>query len=250
MSFVGVDLMVRLPDFQRVWEMIFNPKTIVPFLFGSTALGVLSNSVYGIITYRIGVTPGRLTLVVVATVAVLVGSLWVVAHFLRPRTTDWKFYPRKPAKRRGLVFLVSQEVPCRKAAEYHKDMLETCWLICSTSTLPMAQGLSAEFKSQNVSVPDPIVINNVNDPVEFRDAVLKIYNSLPDGWKKSDIITDYLGMTSHATAGVILAWSQLEFPLEYTLPTFDAQRKPIGAGDPIEIALGSAEPRQLEGATA
>lgn len=44
-------------------------------------------------------------------------------------------------------------------------------------------------------------------------------------------------MTSHATAGVILAWTERRFPLQYTSPMFDENRKPKGAADPIEIVL-------------
>ena len=80
-------------------------------------------------------------------------------------------------------------------------------------------------------------INDVNDPLEFRDEVLKIYAGLADGWQTSDVIADYVGMTSHASVGMVLAWWEVRFPLQYTLPMFDEDRRPIGAADPMEITL-------------
>jgi hypothetical protein len=218
-------------------QRIFDAKTIGPFLVASVTLGILSNGLYELAADAIGRTPWRLGMLVAAAFVIFGGCVLIVAANLKggPACDIGK---GKPGKRRGLIFLVSQEPPCRKAVEYHRGALERCWLICSAATLEMANRLREEIRSGGIDVPEPIVVNDVHDPAEFRDEIVKIYEHLPEGFRTSDVIADYLGMTSHATAGVVLAWSELEFPLQYTLPMFDHDRKPTGAADPIEISLG------------
>lgn len=224
-------------DLQRAWQGLFDPRAIGPFLIGSLCLGLLSNAVYEIVTTWFGDSPSRLGMIIAGTVVILVGCVVAFAQFVAREPKLVGLRKRCPRPHRGLVLMVSQEVPCRKAVAYHKGTLRQCWLLCSTKTLPMAERLRAEFAAEGIDVPDPIVINDVNDPQEFRDEVVKIYAGLPDDWSAADVIADYLGMTSHASVGMVLAWWEVRFPLQYTLPIFDEERRPIGAADPIEITL-------------
>lgn len=131
--------------------------------------------------------------------------------------------------------MVSRTAPCQKAMRYHLPVLERCWLICSVQTLNIAQALRQEFPQ--VCVVDPIIINDVNDPIEFRDRVNEIYSQLPEGWNESDIIADYLGMTAHGSIGMVLACLSALRPLQYTPARLDEQQRPLEPLDPIEITL-------------
>jgi hypothetical protein len=224
-------------SFGSAWQRFFDPRTYIPFLIGSIALGVVSNGVYSLLTHWLGDTPPRIALIVVGTLAIFLFTVFVVARRLPGGVRRVARDSRSPQKRRGLIFMVSQMDPCRKAVAYHRPMLERCWLLCSTQTMTMAAALRDEFERSGLDVGDPIVINDVNDPLEFRREIDKIYGTLPADWQASEVIADYLGMTAHASVGMVLACLEADRPLEYTLPVYDDQRKPVGALDPLEIVL-------------
>jgi hypothetical protein len=114
--------------------------------------------------------------------------------------------------------------------------LERVWLICSTgSSQDLANALRREYP--NVCRGEPIVINDVNDPEEYYREVVKIHARLPDGWKSSDVIADYTGMTKHGSVGMVLACMGADRPLQYTLAKKDAQGKVTGSQTCIEIDL-------------
>lgn len=224
--------------YETAWQKLFDPRTVGAFLLGSVMLSCLGNGVYDMITSYLEIKPEQLWRLVLGFLLIFVLCVIVVGsltHRIQPEKELNKIAPRP---RRGLIFFVSQEDACRKAVEYHREKLELCWLICSTQTHDMARKLKDEFeRTWKIVVPAPIVVNDVFDPLEFERQVLKIYDRLPDGWVQEDVIADYLGMTSHATAGVILAWTKRRFPLQYTCPVFDENRKAKGVADPIEIVL-------------
>jgi hypothetical protein len=224
-------------SFGDAWQQFFDVRTYVPFLIGSVALGVISNGVFSLLTFWLGVTPPRIVLIIAGTLLVFILMVWIVALRLAGAVRRVARDSRKPEKRRGLIFLVSQLEPCRTAVAYHQPVLERCWLLCSTKTLAMAQSLRGEFARSGVRIDEPCVINDVNDPLEFRREVAEIYENLPEGWQPSDVIADYLGMTAHASVGMVLACLEKDRPLEYTLPVYDDDRRPIGAEDPMEIVL-------------
>lgn len=160
---------------------------------------------------------------------------------LRPDTGELK--QRRPAPRRGLILLVSRGDTCRKAIEYHRPLLERCWLICSAKSYPVAEELRRAF--QEVQIPEPIVIRDINNPLEYSDAVNDIYEHLPDGWREDDVMADYTGMTAHGSVGMALACLAPVRPLEYVPARYDDQLQAIEALDPIEILLQApqVEPR-------
>lgn len=53
--------------------------------------------------------------------------------------------------------------------------------------------------------PEPIVINDIYDPLEFYRQVKRIYQNLPNNWTKKDIIADFTGMTAQGSVGMALA---------------------------------------------
>jgi hypothetical protein len=121
---------------------------------------------------------------------------------------------RPPHQFNGLILLVSNADPCRTAIRYHLPRLQRCWLICSLQTLDLARQIAREFPL--VCQDDPMIINDVYDPLEFRDTVNEIYRDrLPKGWAESTVIADYTGMTAHGSVGMTLACIGTDRALQY-----------------------------------
>ena len=184
-------------------RVFFNYETLIPFLLGSVFLSVLSNAVYQVFTNWFGTTTPVAIGIGLGALAIFALALWAFARavdrmILRPMGG---FHARRPAPRKGLILImVSRLEPSRKAVEYHGDTLLQCWLICSPRTLPLARQLAGEFT--RLTFPEPVVVNDINDPLEFRACVERIYERLPDGWQPGDVIADYVGMTAHGSVGM------------------------------------------------
>jgi CRISPR-associated protein (Cas_Cas02710) len=134
------------------------------------------------------------------------------------------------------VLLVSQQEACETAIRFHLPALKRCWLICSRERLEMAQELCRQFPQ--VCVDAPLVVNDIYNPLEFRDRVLEIYQRrLPKGWKQSEVIADYTGMTAHASVGTVLACVGTARPIQYTPAKVDAQGKVVGSLNPIRVTV-------------
>lgn len=218
-------------------KVFFNYETLLPFLFGSVCLGVLSNAAYQILVNWWGGSAPVAVGVAIGSVVVLVFTVWSFGRALKALQLEPPdaFVSRHPVPRRGLILMVSRIEPSRKAIEYHGETLQQCWLLCSTRTLDLARQLIKAFPQ--IRFPEPVVVNDIQDPLEFRDRVEKIYQNLPDGWQASEVIADYLGMTAHGSVGMALACVPARRPLQYTPARFDEQLRPVEPLDPIEIVV-------------
>ncbi len=229
-------------NLSQALQIFFSPQTIAPFLLGSVFLAVLGNAVYDLLkTWLGGETSGLLR---IAFGALLLFALSVtVVYFIinqrlnRLQRTKLDIGKRPPHKFSGLILLVSNADPCRAAIRYHLPRLQRCWLICSLQTLDLARQMAREFPM--VCATDPIIINDVYDPIEFRDAVNEVYRSrMPKSWLESAVIADYAGMTAHGSVGMVLACIGTNRALQYTPAHFDrATGKTLGSLDPIEVTL-------------
>jgi hypothetical protein len=232
-------------------KAFFSPEALAPFLLGWLCLGVLSNSLYSLITKLLGDEIPSVVLIGIGSLVVMLTSLYLFERVVtRDRPSQFQ-QPnvRKPAKRRGLIIMVSHPAPCRKSIGYHLGTLERCWMLCSKQTLEIAQHLQQQFGE--VCIDPPIVVNDVNDPLEYRRWVDTIYQALPENWQMSDVICDYVGMTAHGSVGMVLACLEHGRPLQYTAARYDDKLKPIESLDPIEIVLdakafnfGGSEPAE------
>jgi hypothetical protein len=224
-------------NFSLALKIFFSPETFVPFLIGSIFLAVLGNAVYDVLVNWFGATVSALLQIAVGALLIFLGSVWVLARQLsRVRPNVPLLGKRQPKQHRGLILMVSRPEPCRQAIRYHLPRLQQCWLICSTKTLETANALCEEFPY--VCKSEPIVINDVYDPLEFRDRVSKIYQEQRlQGWKETDIIADYVGMTSHGSVGMVLACINRNYPLQYTPAQLDKNMNPHESLAPIEIVL-------------
>lgn len=223
-------------------KIVFSPETILPFLVGSVFLAVLGNSVYDIFKKTFGETIPDLVKIAAIALLILgsaVGTVsWVIAHRLSRLPIDVPFEVQQKAldrRYKGLILLVSNPEVCRTAIQFHQPTLKRCWLICSSKTLDQAEALQHQFPE---CVEQPIVINDIYDPLKFRNCIHAIYRTrLPKGWQASDVIADYTGMTAHASVGTVLACVGSDRPLQYTPAKVDRHDKITGSLSPIRILL-------------
>lgn len=221
---------------QRTWKTFFDPQTIIPFLIGSVALGMVSNGLYGAVVKTIGEEPQQQLTIALAAGLILALAVFFARWRLAPRGRE-ELNKTKPAPHRGLVLLVSQAVACRTAIQHHLPRLERLTLICSPQTLAMAEELKAEFPQLTTEI---MTADDVHDPKLFYDLVRRAYAKLaklPNSFPVDEMISDYTGMTAHASVGMVLACMERDWPLEFTPAMFDENRKPIGSLPPIEIGL-------------
>jgi len=168
-------------SFARTARRFFSPEALVPFLFGSVALGVLSNAAFTLLTNQFGTDTSSLLAIGIGSLLILALAVWVVTRLVRPLSAETSVPgKRSPTKRKGLIVLVSRKPPCEKAIEFHRPVLERVWLICSTQSLPVAQELRTQYPA--LAGTEPRVINDVNDPLDFCDVVDGIYRTLPNHW--------------------------------------------------------------------
>lgn len=222
--------------FANMIQFFFTPEAFVPFLFGSVFLGVLVNAVYGLLTNMLGTTNSAMASIAVGATLIFLLSVWLFASVLarfEPRPIGAHTQP--PERHQGLILLVSRPEPCERAIAYHQPKLKQCWLLCSAQTLSIAQ--QVQKNHTEVCLDNPLVVNDLNNPLEVKQLVEQIYTRLPSGWSESDLIVDYTGMTAHCSVGAALACLSPARHIQYTPAFFDENRNPLGSGDPMEVRL-------------
>lgn len=227
---------MRKDRFSGAVRVFFTPEALLPFLLGSISLGVLSSAAYDLVTSVLGTTRWALTGLIVGVLAIFLLCVWgfamVVARMGRPVSA----HTRTPAKHKGLILLVSRLEACEKAIAYHRPILERLWLLCSSQTLTIVEQI--RNTNADLVVHDPLVVNDLNNPLEVKGWIENIYGNLPSDWEESNLIADYTGMTAHCSVGVALACLSPVRHLQYTPAIFDANRNPIGSAEqPIEVRL-------------
>lgn len=141
--------------------------------------------------------------------------------------------PEAPKKHRGLILLVSRQIPCRTAIHYHLPELKYCWLLHSAQTEPDARALRQESTAQGIQF-NTIQVNDINDPLEYYQYIQKIYANLPTPLSPQDVIADYTGMTAHGSVGMVFASRKYQSPLQYTPINPNSAKESLA---PIEIVL-------------
>ncbi|HIK42615.1 hypothetical protein [Thermoleptolyngbya sp. M55_K2018_002] len=226
-------------------KIVFNAETILPFFIGSVCLGIFGNAVYDLLQSWLGDDATALVRIALISLLILVGAIatvsWLISRqiALLPAHVPFEVEQKKLEQTYlGLILLVSNPAACETALRFHLPRLERCWLVCSRDSLEKALELRRKFPE--VCIDDPIVMNDVYDPLKFRDCVDGVYRTrLPEGWSEQDVITDYTGMTAHATVGAVLACINTARPLQYTpARTDDKTGKIIGSHEPIRVRLG------------
>ncbi|MEH1855388.1 MAG: CRISPR-associated protein [Nostoc sp.] len=222
--------------FFQAAKIFFNPETLVPFIIGTIFLSVLGNALTQILFNVFGTTTTSAVGIAFGSVLIFMFSVWFLAKSLsKMRSPEIDLGKLPPKQHKGLMLLVSREEPCKKAIEYHLPELEYCWLICSSQSLDLAKKLKQDFPK--LKIAEPIVVNDVYDPLEFYKVVKKIYKHLPAGWTIEDAIADFTGMTAHGSVGMVLASLSAQSLLQYTPAEFKDGQSTGYSLNPIEIAL-------------
>jgi hypothetical protein len=229
--------------FSQAIKIVFSPEAILPFLVGSISLSIFGNAIYDVIKNTFGVATPSLIKIAFIALFTFISAIALVAFSIQQALSRLPF--RVPIEVRqkamdqkypGLILLVSNPEACETAIRYHGRRLQQCWLICSAQTLEQAQAIARQHP--RVCPDNPIVINDIYNPIEFRNCIDTIYRTrLPDGWQASDVIVDYTGMTAHASVGAVLACWGSDRPLQYTPAQIDSNGKAIGSLSPIKVIL-------------
>jgi hypothetical protein len=67
--------------------------------------------------------------------------------------------------------------------------------------------------------------------------VQKIIQDRPKDWSVEDVIADYVGLTAHASVGMVLACLHEQAPLQYTPAEYDANLQALRPLPPFEVVL-------------
>jgi len=230
-------------NYSQVARIFFTPETLFPFFIGAIFLSVVGNSVTQILFKLFGDSVNAAFCILLGAILIFLMMLWLFAKGLEKlRSPQVSLDKQPPIKHRGLILLVSKLEPCKTAIAYHAPVLERCWLICSQTTLDMAQELKQEFSNKQefsqLKIGTPIVVDDVYNPVEFAKKVKGIYSNLPDGWNGENVIADFTGMTALGSVGMALACLSSGHQLQYTPAELGNDGKPTGRSlMPIEIVL-------------
>jgi hypothetical protein len=146
---------------------------------------------------------------------------------------------------RGLIVAMSpsHDSPAEVAIRFHWNQgqtpnLEHCWLICTEKSLPFAQQLDSKLVQEGIRQrlelhygnyalddPDqpgqPLSLLVPNDKIDDPNHIQRLVNAIYDdaiaqaALTESEIIADYTGATKGMTAGILLACTRPERPLQY-----------------------------------
>jgi hypothetical protein len=223
-------------NFFRVAQKFFNPETLVPFFIGALFLSVLGTAVSDILKALIGDDTEGAVKIAIGSIAIFLICVWLVQKSLTQNSPSLDIGKSSPLKHKGLILLVSREEPCIKAIEYHLSKLEYCWLICSSQSFSIAEKLQQHYSQAKIQ--QIFVINDVYDPIEFARVVAGIYERLPQGLTKKDIIADFTGMTALGSVGTAIASLLIgRSKLQYTPAESQEGRLTGRSLNPIEIVL-------------
>ncbi|MEM6521728.1 MAG: CRISPR-associated protein [Cyanobacteria bacterium P01_C01_bin.70] len=177
-----------------------------------------------------------------------------IARWLRMRLSWFPLFAVKeiqgnvePLKKqyRGLIVAMSprEQSPAEAAIRFHWNQgqsphLEHCWIICTEKSLPFAKQLVSDLVEEGVTqklelhygtyeladadrpteslsllVPDTLI----DDPNYIQRLVSSIYDDAiaQAHLTESEVIADYTGATKGMTAGILLACTRPERPLQY-----------------------------------
>lgn len=228
---------------------LFDPKRMVTFLFGAISLAVLGNATHDLLKNQIGESRDDLVKIALGALLILIATAVLLTIWgRRPGAILPNPGKAKPKPRRGLIFLIGRREPLLEALAAHTAVLERVWLVCSPQSAKQAHELAVDSEvTSNRRIVEVVMVDDANDPVSFFWAVRRVYDHLPVGWDKGDVIADYVGMTAHASVGMVLACLQVGAPLEYTPAEHDANLRAIRPLPPFEVVLDTAPPVQGSG---
>jgi hypothetical protein len=231
---------MRAYRIRDVFQMFFDLRVLPLFIIGSLMLAVSGNALFSLFQKWIGAESKELIIIFFSSLAILsliATILYGIIKFLSSNEIVITSHPN-PEKKKGLVFLTSQEETLRQAILYHQPVLEYCWLVCTEQSYNLANTFKA---AQDKKIK--VEIKMINDPFNWNETkriIEDIYAHKPEHYSDDDIITDFTGMTKPASIGAILACLANARPLQYVPAAYQAKgnHQVAGyAGDPIAINI-------------
>ncbi len=189
----------------------------------------------------------------------MVGPIWAVgimvtAGLLTLAYANWSAYRFRqrliegeriigdkphPVVRPGLIVMVTKAPTARKAIDYHQPVLKHLWLIITPEMRDAANQLRTYAESLQISC-HPLDLDQEYDPSRCYHLVRHTYEVDAGACKleRSEIIADMTGGTKPMTAGMVLACSDLNVPLQHVPTRFVGGGQPTVPLDPIEVLIG------------
>lgn len=144
-----------------------------------------------------------------------------------------------PAKRPGLILMVTPAPTMQKAVEYHLPALEHLWLIVTPQMRDPANDLRTFAENQGVTCY-LLDLQQEYDANQCYHLVRSISDThaAAAGVPVDQIIADMTGGTKPMTAGMVLACTDLKLPLQHVPTLFVGDGQPTVPLDPIEVMVG------------
>lgn len=221
------------------WQILFTRSMLIPFVFGAIILSIVSKAVYDLLITFVGKDAKAILSIGLGALALM----FIFVYFLNKFLYHWRRASplagkKQPEKRKGLIILVSNEDVCRKAIDWHKEILSRCWFICTERSLSIADNLKAQYENNSTLCQNVVIADqDVYDPMIFKRKIEEIYRNLPEYFVEEDIILDFTGLTSIASVGAVLGCLTEGRSLQYVPGVFDKGLNVIKPLDPIEIEL-------------
>jgi hypothetical protein len=234
------------PSLKSSFRVMLGSEVVLPFILGSTVLGLFGNALYALIE---SLVEGRgfsapAVAVLLFSVAVFGGValyIWWRAQRNLPRSVAVPGGRMAPQKRRGIILLISANQrfveAALRSALYHKPALEYAWLVYTNESEAVKDDIRAELIKAGLA---PACITDCHltdplDPLEVYRLVDRIYLVLPPALAPNDVILDFLGLTAVCSVGAVLACMRPGRPIQYTPPA--PRQTGLHPADPIEIPL-------------
>jgi len=230
-----------MQSWRRATESLFTTSDLIYFLIGLVLINLLVNAVYDLLTMPFANQTFVRWVILAGAVLILIGLvLYKMQRNAQERHSVKQNVHNAPARRRGLILMLGGKgfKLGMKAIAFHRadETLKKCWLIHTTQTEMHVTDLKTHFPEVDI---EPVLISteDANAPLRIKARIDAIYQTLPEGWTADDVIADYGGLTSSCSVGMVLACLTGDRPLQYTPSVYDANQKPVGYLDPVELHL-------------
>lgn len=250
-------------QWRRLREALYNPQANpLVFLISTVCLGISVNLIstllssllihgHKISTILFAIGFGVPSILAIALAAPGVFRMWSGE---RERFAE----VRRARPHKGLIAIASLGGgidTAKHAIRYHLPTLEKAWLICSTGNGPCSEPLAVALKSDlertlglrtDLIELRPLTIDDFEkNPEAVKDAIDKIYETMPEHFSERDIVIDITGGRKLTTAGAFLAGLPKSRHLEVINPKEPviypkepvAPINPLVPDDPMEIDI-------------
>jgi hypothetical protein len=209
------------------------------FLLSTVLLAAMVNLATGVVGELVGPIGTLVFLLLITVITVVVLNLYARRVQQRVEAGERVIGGKSaPQQRSGIIVLFSNMATARTAVEYHQGRLAHVWVVVTPEMREGATELCSYVEGNLSAKAHMLEIQDEFDLSGCYDRVQEVYRALaPDfGLSANDVIADLTGGTKLMTAGLVVACSDLNQPLQY-VPTQRKGGEPIGPFRPIEVAL-------------